>query len=88
MLATDSIDPSVKIFFIFDRKYRSSVRKKKFFDRIKPSAQDFFFHLKTIDLIDVFYRQSIIGIDLIDVFFAIGAQLCWQGSCLIDILTK
>jgi hypothetical protein len=29
----------------------------------------------TIDLIDVFCRQSIIGIDPIDVFFTIGAQL-------------
>jgi hypothetical protein len=32
--------------------------------------------MTTIDLIDVFCRQSIIGIDPIDVFFTIGAQLC------------
>jgi hypothetical protein len=40
------------------------------------------FFKKTIDLIDVFYSPSIIGIDLIDVFFAIGGHL-WQlhASC-------
>jgi hypothetical protein len=32
--------------------------------------------MTTIDLIDNFCRQSIIGIDPIDVFFTIGAQLC------------
>jgi hypothetical protein len=32
----------------------------------------------TIDLIDVFCRQSIIGIDPINVFFTIGAQLCYS----------
>jgi hypothetical protein len=32
--------------------------------------------MTTIDLIDGFYRQSIIGIDPIDVFLTIGAQLC------------
>jgi hypothetical protein len=32
--------------------------------------------MTTIDLIDVFCRQSIIGIDPIDVFLTIGAQLC------------
>jgi hypothetical protein len=32
--------------------------------------------MMTIDLIDVFCRQSIIGIDPIDVFLTIGAQLC------------
>jgi hypothetical protein len=31
--------------------------------------------MTTIDLIDVFCRQSIIGIDPIDVFLTIGAQL-------------
>jgi hypothetical protein len=34
--------------------------------------------MTTIDLIDVFCRQSIIGIDPIDVFLTIGAQLCLQ----------
>jgi hypothetical protein len=33
--------------------------------------------MTTIDLIDVFCRQSIIGIDPIDVFLTIGAQLCY-----------
>ncbi len=37
----------------------------------------FFFLMTTIDLIDVFCRQSIIGIDPIDVFLTIGAQL-WR----------
>ncbi len=32
--------------------------------------------MTTIDLIDVFCRQSIIGIHPIDVFLTIGAQLC------------
>jgi hypothetical protein len=32
--------------------------------------------MTTIDLIDSFCRQSIIGIDPIDVFLTIGAQLC------------
>ncbi len=32
--------------------------------------------MTTIDLIDGFYRQSIIGIDPIVVFLTIGAQLC------------
>jgi hypothetical protein len=32
--------------------------------------------MTTIDLIDVFCRQLIIGIDPIDVFLTIGAQLC------------
>jgi hypothetical protein len=36
----------------------------------------FLFLMMTIDLMDVFCRQSIIGIDLINVFFTIGAQLC------------
>jgi hypothetical protein len=33
--------------------------------------------MTTIDLIDVFCRQSIIGIDPVDVFLSIGAQLWW-----------
>jgi hypothetical protein len=35
-----------------------------------------FLLMTTIDLIDVFCSQSIIGIDPIDVFLTIGAQLC------------
>ncbi len=35
----------------------------------------FFFLMVTIDVINVFCRQSIIGIDPIDVFLTIGAQL-------------
>jgi hypothetical protein len=37
--------------------------------------------MMTIDLIDVFFRQSIIGIDPIDVFLTIGAHL-WQPVML------
>jgi hypothetical protein len=48
--------------------------KNLIFDRLYR----FFFLMTTIDLIDVFCRQSIIGIDPIDVFFTIGAQLCLQ----------
>jgi hypothetical protein len=36
--------------------------------------------MTTIDLIDVFFRQSIIGIDPIDVFLTIGAHLCLKQS--------
>jgi hypothetical protein len=36
-----------------------------------------FFLMTTIDLIDVFCRQSNIGIDPIDVFLTIGAQPYW-----------
>jgi hypothetical protein len=36
--------------------------------------------MTTIDLIDVFFRQSIIGIDPIDVFLTIGAHLCQYAS--------
>jgi hypothetical protein len=38
--------------------------------------------MTTIDLIDVFFRQSIIGIDPIDVFLTIGAHLCLLLPCL------
>jgi hypothetical protein len=48
---------------IFDRFYRSIGLR-------------FFFLMTTIDIIDIFCRQSIIGIDPIDVFLTIGAQLC------------
>jgi hypothetical protein len=47
---------------IFDQLYRSIGLR-------------FFFLMTTIDLIDVFCLQSIIGIDPIDVFLTIGAQL-------------
>jgi hypothetical protein len=49
-------------FFIFEQFYRSIGLR-------------FFFLMTTINLIDVFCRQSIIGIDPIDVFLTIGAQL-------------
>jgi hypothetical protein len=48
--------------------------KNLIFDRLYRSIG--FFFMTTIDLIDVFCRQSIIGIDPIDVFLTIGAQLC------------
>jgi hypothetical protein len=47
---------------IFDRFYRSIGLR-------------FFIRLTTIDLIDSFCHQLIIGIDPIDVFLTIGAQL-------------
>ncbi len=78
MLYTKGIDPSVKTFrsltdgidhrwknLIFDRFYRSIGLR-------------FFFLMTTIDLIDVFCRQSIIGINPIVVFLTIGAQLWVQ----------
>jgi hypothetical protein len=40
----------------------------------------------TIDLIDVFCRQSIIGIDPITVFFTIGAQLCYSDTASTDTI--
>jgi hypothetical protein len=41
----------------------------------------------TIDLIDVFCRQSIIGINPIDVFLTIGAHL-WQGALYLIFLIE
>jgi hypothetical protein len=50
--------------------------KNLIFDRLYQFiGLRYFFLLTTIDLIDVFCRQSIIGIDPIDVFLTIGAQL-------------
>jgi hypothetical protein len=74
MLATDSIDLLVKKFsFLTDSINRS---KKKKFSSIKSNHWlKIFFLLKIIDLINVFYSYSIIGIDPINVFFAIGAHL-------------
>jgi hypothetical protein len=40
--------------------------------------------MMTIDLIDVFFRQSIIGIDPIDVFLTIGAHLVSIDTIGID----
>ncbi len=41
--------------------------------------------MKTIDLIDVFCHQSIIGIDPIDVFLTIGAQLwCFDSEVEVE----
>jgi hypothetical protein len=40
--------------------------------------------MMTIDLINVFCRQSIIGIDPIDVFLTIGAQLCPGGAGVLE----
>jgi hypothetical protein len=41
--------------------------------------------MTTIDLIDIFCRQSIIGIDPIDVFLTIGAQLCSIVALLLHL---
>ncbi len=78
MLYSKGFDPSVKNCtsltigeknLIFNRLYRSiSLR--------------FFFLLMTIDLIDIFCHQSIIGIDPVNVFLAIGAQLCTEVAWL------
>ncbi len=55
--------------------------KNLIFDRFYRSIRlGFFFLMTTISLIDVFCRQSIIGIDPIDVFLTIGAQLWFQVS--------
>jgi hypothetical protein len=54
-------------------------------DFIDPSAYDFFL-MTTIDLIDVFCRQSIIGINPINIFFSIGDQLCRQVAQRAGIL--
>jgi hypothetical protein len=48
---------------------------KKNFLIVSNNRLKTFFLLKTIDLIDVFYSSSIIGIGPIDVFCAIGAHL-------------
>jgi hypothetical protein len=55
---------------IFDRFYRSIDLR-------------FFFLMTTIDLIDVFCRQSIIGINPINVFLTIGAQL-WVNVIVFE----
>jgi hypothetical protein len=46
-----------------------------FYRFYRSIALRFFFLMTTIDLIDVFCRQSIIGIDPIDIFLTIDAQL-------------
>jgi hypothetical protein len=56
---------------IFDRFYRSIGLR-------------FVFLMTTINLIDAFCRQSIIGIDPIDVFLIIGAQLCLVCSQILS----
>jgi hypothetical protein len=43
--------------------------------------------MTTIDLIDVFCRQSIIGINPIDVFLTIGAQL-WMMRWYDDAMMQ
>jgi hypothetical protein len=43
-----------------------------------------FFLLLNIDLVDDFYRSSMIGIDPIDVLFAIGNHLAARG-CLLCV---
>jgi hypothetical protein len=42
MLATDSIDPSVKNLSFLTNSIDHWFEKKLFFDRIEPSAQDLF----------------------------------------------
>jgi hypothetical protein len=72
---TESIDHWWKIFDFFT-------------ECIDPSAKDCFLPM-TIDQIDVFCRQSIIGINPIDVFFTIGAQQCiYLSSNLPEYLSK
>ncbi len=94
MLYTKGIDPSVKTF----RSLTDGIdqRWKKFdFWFYRSIGLRFFFLMMTIDLIDVFCPQSIIGINPIDVFLTIGAQLCWfptgcaqYGPTFLWLITK
>jgi hypothetical protein len=68
MLYTKGIDLSVKnvrsLTDSIDHRWKNLI-----FDRLyRPIGLRFLFILMTIDLIDVFCRQSIIGIDPINVF--------------------
>jgi hypothetical protein len=64
MLATDCIDPSVKIFSFLTDSIDHRFKKNYFFDRIEPSAQDFFSskdHRSNrcfLQLIDYRYRSN------------------------------
>jgi hypothetical protein len=64
MLATDSIDPSVKNFSFLTNSINHQFEKKLFFDRIESSAQDFFSfkdHRSNrcfLQLIDYRYRSN------------------------------
>ncbi len=76
MLYTKGIDPSVKTFRSLTGGIDQQWKKFDFWPILSIHRLKIFFLMMTIDLIDVFCRQSIISIDPIDVFFTIGAQLC------------
>jgi hypothetical protein len=80
MLYSKVIDPSVKNFRSLTDGIDHRWKNFYFWPIISTIGLRFFFLMTTIDLINVFYRQSIIGIDPINVFFTIGAQLCSQVS--------
>jgi hypothetical protein len=75
MLYTKGIDPSVKTFRSLTDGIDHRWKKFVFWLILSIHRLKIFFLMTTIDLIDVFCHQSIIGIDPIDVFFTIGAQL-------------
>jgi hypothetical protein len=82
MLYTKGINPSVKNFRSLTDSIDHRWKKFDFCPIVSIHQLLIFFLLTTIDLIDVVCRQSIIGIDPIDVFFTIGAQL-WLTAITI-----
>jgi hypothetical protein len=75
MLYTEGIDPSVKNFRSLTDSIDHRWQKYVFYRLYQTIGLRFSFLITTIDLIDVFCRQSIIGIDPVDGFLTIGAQL-------------
>jgi hypothetical protein len=76
---TDSMDPSFYNFKFFP--ILSSICSEILLYQI---VMKIFFLLLNIDLVDNFYRSSMIGIDPIDVLFAIGNHLAARG-CLLCV---
>ncbi len=85
MLYTKSIDPSVKNLRSLTDSIDHRWKKFDFLLIVLIHWLKIFFLLTTIDLIDVFFRQSIIDIDPIDVFLTIGAHLCTQLSISLHL---
>jgi hypothetical protein len=81
MLYTKGINPSVKNFRSLTNGIDHRWKKFDFWPIVSIHRLKIFFLMTTINIINVFCRQSIIGIDPIDVFLTIGAQLClWDPS--------
>jgi hypothetical protein len=81
MLATDSIDPSVKNFSFLTDSIHHQFEKKYFFSIESNQRLKIFFLLKTIDLIDVFFTVNQLSVLIQSMFFsAIGAHLCYAAS--------